>query len=142
MPKLVSYYFGKLDKAVCLATGKEYDDWRGTQVGSVGIICIYESLQKRPGEKFIYFFHDDDPEGFDVKYLRTTYGDINETAKKIKIRTANSEYAFSLGNYDMTEEDKVALMLNVGFSPEEIPYDIQINPYTGGLRVLGKKNQE
>lgn len=42
----------------------------------------------------------------------------------------------------MTEEDKVALMLNVGFSPEEIPYDIQINPYTGGLRVLGKKNQE
>ena len=77
-----------------------------------------------------------------MKYLRTTYGDINETAKKIKIRTANSEYAFSLGNYDMTEEDKVALMLNVGFSPEEIPYDIQINPYTGGLRVLGKKNQE
>lgn len=142
MPKLVKYSFGKLNKAICSTTGKEYDDWRSAHIGRVGIICIYESLKKRPGEKFIYFYHDDEPSGFNMKYLRTTYGEIEENEEDIQIKTLNSEYTFSIGEYNLTDEDKVALMLNVGFKYDELPYDIQINLYTGGIRVLGKKNQE
>ena len=142
MPKLIKYSFGKLNKAVCRTTGKEHEDWRDGHVGCVGIICIYESLKKHPGEKFIYFFHDYDPSWPDIRYLRTTYGEITETEEEIIIETRNSQYTFSIGDYDLTDEDKVALMLNVGFKYDELPYDIQINLYTGGIRVLGKKNQE
>lgn len=141
MPKLVNYKFGKLMKAVSLQSGEDYEDWRGDHVGGVGIICIYESQKKRPGEKFIYFFHDDDPEGINVQYLRTTYGEIEENEKEVRIHTLNSEYTFSFGDYGMSDIDKLGLMLNVGFSYDMIPYDFIVDPYTGKIKILGIKDR-
>lgn len=71
-----------------------------------GIAEIYMSEKKFPGKTFIYFtaVTDEKHEAyFFDSYFHTSYGDIEETSKQIKITTKNSIYTFEkikIDNYN------------------------------------------
>ena len=115
MPKLVKSCFGKLANIKDIQTGQSYpeSDWRMSHVDKPGIIVVYESLRQAPGKYFIILYHDEDIWDPDMKYIRTSCGDILEdTEDELYIRTFNSEYLFLLGDFGLDENRKATLVMN------------------------------
>ena len=115
MARVIAHKFGKLVK-VADHKGVVYQDWRAEYIGKPGLIVLCESINKSPGKKFIYMFTASEPEELMQDYFHTSCGECEMDEESICITTNNSTYEFEIGDFGMTEEDKLLLMLNVRFN--------------------------
>lgn len=68
----------------------EWSTWRRDYVGRKnGLLNLYESQQKYPGEKFLVFFGNKAP-----WELKTSYGELIEDGEQIIFLTRNTRYVF------------------------------------------------
>ena len=114
MPKMIKSDFGKLISCIDRQTGKEHTDWRAEYIGKNGMIILYESERKHPGWRFVYFFPY--MEGANQNYLNTATSEYMyvENEDSFTLTSKNSIWTFAFGEFDLTENEKLELLLNVG----------------------------
>ncbi len=75
---------------------------------SAGMLCIFESQNKDPGKKFVYFFPSE-PDSVIQRYFHTSMGELTETDDKICFES-NHRYIFEKGSFISQDEAKTILM--------------------------------
>lgn len=112
MARLDSFGYGYLDK-VCFPDGTPYpdDDFRSQYYDAPCLIAIYESENKAPGKKLVYFYPYEP--GIMQRYLKTSIGTITTSGdEKFCIATSHSKYYFHIDRDCLNEIQKTELRLN------------------------------
>ncbi len=90
--------------------GNTLSDWRDEYLGLSGMLSIYESENKAPSKKFIYFYPNE-PAADVQRYFHTSVGEVTESESTVIVET-HGRYVFEIGDF-LSEEDKELLWLNV-----------------------------
>ncbi len=90
--------------------GNTVNDWHDEYMNCAGMLCIYESENKAPGKKFIYFYPNE-PDNDEQRFFNSLAGTLTETDTEIIIEEEH-RYVFEKGDY-VSEDDFELLWLNV-----------------------------
>ena len=101
MAKLIKKGFGKLVSVEPNDTQKAYKAWRWRKKheGFFGIINLYQSERKHPGEYFIGVYD------IDLQYLKTSAGNLITDGNRMTLTTKNSKYVFEWLGVEEKEGD-------------------------------------
>ena len=91
MAKQINSYIAKLvDITPTSDTNLNNWAWRCRYIGMEGVLILFESEHKRPGELFLKIVSRDG------RYLKTSYGTVEFCENNIIFTTKNSKYKFLL----------------------------------------------
>ncbi len=111
MANLIKRAFGRFVNCVDRNTGRPYTDWRAEYYGCNGIIKLGESEHKHPGWRFVYFYPY--VEGAKQPWFNTPTAEYQEDGNMITLTSQNSIWTFEFGEFDMTEDQKQEMALNM-----------------------------
>ncbi len=111
MSKIYRILYGKMVEAIDLETNKTSIKY-GKHINKPGLFYIARSEHKYPGKHFIYLFPND-ADTDQQAYFHTSCGKLTENENRIELITNQGKYTFEIGDFDLTEEDKQLLYLNV-----------------------------
>ena len=97
--------------------GNPVNDWHDDYMNCAGMLCIFESENKAPGKKFIYFYPNE-PDNDEQRFFNSLAGAFTETDNEIMIEEEH-RYVFEKGDY-VSEDDFELLWLNVFANDPEI----------------------
>ena len=91
MAKKVNAYIAKLIEIIPITEAEENEwSWRMRYVGMEGILGMFESEHKHPGEKFVYI------ENRDGRYLKTSCRTYEYREDYLIFTTKHSVYTFQI----------------------------------------------
>lgn len=87
----VNAYIAKLIEIIPITEAEENEwSWRMKYIGIEGVLGMFESEHKHPGEKFMYI------ESRDGRYLQTSCGTYEYREDYLIFATKNSVYTFQI----------------------------------------------
>lgn len=93
--------------------GKPLNDRISNYLGTVGLLCIFESEKKAPGTRFIYFYPNENE--LDIQqYFHSSCGRLTQTDDVICLET-DHKYAFEVSG-DMSELEIETMLMNINYA--------------------------
>lgn len=96
MAKLIDHFDEVVVKSIKKITEEEYEKWKWREeyIDLKGVLLIFESEKKWPGEKFVYF-------NSGSEHFKTSCGQCEIKENEIEIITKNSIYEFEVSEEEM-----------------------------------------
>ena len=109
MPKLIEQKVARFIECTD-HDGNPARDWTQNYLQTPGLLCIYESMKKYPGKKFIYFYPNE-PDSDEQRYFHSSCGDLTQEGNRICL-TGDHTFVFEEGDF-VPEIELLEIKLNV-----------------------------